>query len=72
MADFTIYSSGLVYCSVCSSLTLEETTARLNTEQPTGIASPWALADEPFKGGEPNPCPCNSNPETHKHYLFVC
>ena len=72
MEDFTVYSDGIVHCSVCSALSPEETTAKLNAEHPTGITSRWEIADEPFATGEPNPCPCKENPETHKHYLFVC
>ena len=69
--DYEAYSVGLCCASVCTSLSLAETTRRLNLEHPTGIA-PWKKVDEPFRTGEPNPCQCNENPKTHKHYLFVC
>ena len=69
--SFRAYSVGLCYASVCTSLSLPETTKRLNLEHPTGI-SPWEKADEKFRTGESNPCQCNENPQTHKHYLFVC
>jgi hypothetical protein len=58
--------------SVCSSLSIEETTARLNVKHPTGIASQWQLSGDKFKGGQENPCPCDKAPDTHKHYLFEC
>lgn len=70
--DFVVYSYGLVSASVCSSLGPEETARRLNEQYPTGLDHPWMLAEEPFRTGEPNPCPCNETPETHKHYLFTC
>lgn len=70
--DFDAYAVGLVYASVCSSICERETTWRLNVEHPTGIPSAWAVADEPFRTGEPNPHPCERAPDTHKHYLFVC
>ena len=69
--DFTIYSMGLCYASICSSLPIEEVKTRMALE-PTGISNKWTLAGESFKTGEPNPCPCDKKPETHKHYLFSC
>lgn len=73
MGEFVAYSVGLVYASVCSSLSPKEITARFNRECPTGIANTWSLSpDETFQTGEPNPCPCADSPTTHKHYLFAC
>ncbi len=70
--DFVIYASGIVYSSVCSSLGLEATLARMQTI-PTGLRSPWALSeDKAFRTGEPNPCPCENQPNTRMHYLFNC
>lgn len=71
MDDFTAYSVGLCYASVCTSLSDDETTARLNAERPTGIG-PWRIADEAFANGDPNPRPCDQNPGTHRHVLFNC
>jgi len=70
--DFKAYSIGMVAASVCSSLSIEETTSRLNTEHPTGINSQWRLSKDNFLGGESNPCICPDYPTTHKHYLFEC
>jgi len=71
--DFDAYRVGLCNASVCSSLDIEETTRKLNQEYPTGIVSKWKLSEEPtFRTGEPNGCPCDLYPETHKHYLFSC
>ena len=73
VAEFAPYAIGIAAASVCSSLSLEETGRRLNDESPTGIPSPWQPSgDAEFRSGEPNPCPCERNPETHKHYLFEC
>lgn len=70
---FYAYAVGLVAASVCTSLSLEEATERLNSEHPTGISSHWQPSkDERFHTGQPNPCPCQQNPDTHKHYLFNC
>ncbi|KKK94562.1 hypothetical protein LCGC14_2681600 [marine sediment metagenome] len=69
--NFVAYSVGLCCASICTSLPLDETTKRLNSECPTGVG-PWEKANEGFRTGETNPCPCNENPETHKHYLFIC
>lgn len=69
--DFKAYSVGLCFASVCTSLSLSESTQRLNLEYSTGVG-PWEKSDEKFRTGDSNPCPCNENPQTHKHYLFVC
>ncbi len=70
--EFKIYSHGPLYMSVCTSLSPEEATIRANKDNPTEIGSPWRIHTGEFNTGEPNPCPCNDHPETHKHYLFVC
>lgn len=70
MDDFTVYSIGLCYASVCTSLPPEEAERRMNTEIPTGTAREWSIAQEPFATGADNPCPCEQKPETHKHYLM--
>lgn len=69
---FAAYSVGLVYASVCTSLTTDQTAARLNEQHPTGITSRWSLADEPFASGDANGRPCNTQPATHRHLLFTC
>lgn len=69
---FEAYSVGVVCASVCTSLPLKEARARLNEEHPTGV-EPWKFSgDKHFKGGQTNPCDCEQNPATHKHYLFNC
>ena len=70
--DFLIYAEGLVSASVCSSLPQEEVEKRM-AAQMCGTASGWVLSKAPtFRQGQPNPCPCERNPATHKHYLFEC
>jgi hypothetical protein len=71
-SEFKIYSHGPLYMSVCTSLSPEEATIRANKDNPTEIDSQWRIHTGEFRNGEPNPCPCNDHPETHKHYLFVC
>ncbi len=67
--EFVVYSDGIVYQSVCSSLGDEETLQRMQGTV-SGTSNGWQFAKEPFRNGEPNPCPCDQHPETHKHYLF--
>jgi hypothetical protein len=66
---------GLVYVSICApaSMTLEQITAQVNLDHPTGIDSAWSLANEPFRNGEDsrNPHPCEID-HTRSHYLFSC
>jgi hypothetical protein len=70
--DYTVYSYGLCYASVCSSLPTGEIAARLNVSHPTGVSSLWGLStDKKFASGEPNPCPCPDYPQ-NRHYLFSC
>lgn len=71
-SDFTAYAVGVCYASVCTSLSDAEATAWLNTQHPTGIASPWSIAREEFHNGDPNGRPCDRHPETHRHLLFAC
>jgi hypothetical protein len=71
--DFIAYGVGLISASVCTSMDIEDATRHLNLNYPTGIESDWSWAKgENFATGEPNPRPCDQNPETHKHYLFHC
>ncbi|HEX6970501.1 MAG TPA: hypothetical protein VF174_17040 [Micromonosporaceae bacterium] len=71
--EFRAYAVGLCSASVCTSLSDEEATERLNSEHPTGISSRWEVADDPtFSDGRPNPLPCDDYPDTHRHILFHC
>jgi len=42
-----------------------------NIAHPTGLDHGWEVSPEPFKGGETNPCECNTDPG-RLHYLMVC
>ena len=73
MGDFTCYAIGLFYASVCTTMkNAEAVEERMNEAHPTGIDSRWRVADEAFRTGEPNPCPCSDHPETHRHWLLSC
>lgn len=70
-----VYSIGLVACSACApaDMTAEEVVAEVNrVVLPTGIESPWSVSADPaFKGGEPNPGPCDRQ-EGRRHWLLEC
>ena len=70
--DFRILRRTLLAIQVCSSLSPDETAVRLNAEEPTGIDSPWSLADKEACKGAPNPVVCAECPTTHRHYVFTC
>ena len=42
-----------------------------NERNPTSLDHGWHIANESFETGEPNPCPCDTDPE-RKHYLLSC
>ena len=65
LSDFTIYASGDVYASVCTSLLINEATRCLNAS--TG--SQWQKSSSNFRTGELNPHVCDESAE-HQHYLF--
>ena len=72
--DFEIYAYGPVHMSVCVAKTMsrEDIELRANLESPTGISSRWEVSeDAAFRGGEPNPCQCEDDPD-RLHYLMVC
>jgi hypothetical protein len=70
--DFQMYTMGLLFLSVCSSLGKEATVARM-ASIPSGTRAGWVFSDdETFATGESNPCPCEQKPDTHMHYLFNC
>jgi hypothetical protein len=69
---FFVYSIGLVFASVCTSLDDETATLRLNLQHPTGISSSWEICEHEFADHSSNPHPCNQSPDTHRHILFNC
>ena len=68
---FDVYAVGIVCASVCTNLSITETTKRLNRQHPTGISSKWALSKDDFSDGSLNPHPCENGGE-NRHYLFNC
>lgn len=70
-----IYAEGFCNLSVCvpKNMPIDEVTTAINEERPSGVTHPWKHSEnETFSGGEPHPCSCNKNPDTHIHYLFHC
>lgn len=69
------YSVGLLTASVCAenSLTPQEVQDEFNKISPAGTMNGWKISDDThFREGATNPCPCDTHPETRKHYLFNC
>ena len=69
LAHTVIYSEGLFFASVCSSLSQAEVEAWM-ARKPCGTTNGWTLADEPFRSGKPNPCLCNHD-ASRQHWLFA-
>jgi hypothetical protein len=71
---FYVYKSSVCYMSVCVIAAMEtyQIEAMANQANPTGLDHEWAIANEPFRSGEPNPCKCNNDPANRKHYLLSC
>ena len=72
MNEVVTYAIGLVSASACVSLAASraEVERVVNVQHPTGVG-PWAIADEPFSTGEPNPCPCSDHTD-RQHWLLHC
>lgn len=70
MTPISIYSFGIVHCSVCAphDMTAEQVEQEVNAHEPTGISSRWHVSEETFRGGEPNPF----RQECGNHWLLVC
>jgi hypothetical protein len=73
LVEFQVLTFGLIYASVCTSLGEQETTERLNLTHPTGLSWGWTPStDARFVTGQPNPCKCEIQPDTHEHRLYTC
>ena len=70
--EFAIYTEGLCFASVCTSLSDDEATARMPL---SGTSMGWQIADQPFNAGTPretpNGSPCPDYPG-NRHLLFEC
>lgn len=72
MDEVAFYSIGIVHMSACAPEAMDaDTVTRIaNSQQPTGVG-PWAITEESFRTGEPNPAPCNTE-EGRRHWLLTC
>jgi hypothetical protein len=70
--DFKVYRMGLYTCSVCTSLTDDAATQKLNRERPSGCSSPWQLSSaEQLAGGKPNGGRCPHD-KKRRHIAYEC
>jgi len=69
---FKVYASGVCSMSVCADnqLSVDEIEMLANIYCPTETESEWEISKDKFRDGKDNPCPCDQNPDTHKHYLL--
>jgi hypothetical protein len=65
--DFERLQEALLGVQVCTSLSDEEATARMNLT-PSGTSHGWQLTDLP----DAQPVPCAEKPSTHRHLVFEC
>lgn len=65
--EFFRLRENLVSVQVCTSLSDEDATVRMNLT-PSGTTHGWQLTDDPDNG----PIPCADDPDTHRHLVFVC
>jgi hypothetical protein len=76
LAGVTVYGLGIVHASVCapSDMPIADMLRDANHQTgPIGLDHGWVLSDDAtFSGGEPNPCPCDQQPDSHLHYLLEC
>lgn len=66
-----IYSTGLVYCSVCApkDFTAKEVEDAVNEQDPLLGDSRWIVSSEDFKDGSKNPHICEKD-DKKLHYLL--
>lgn len=69
--DLTIYSAGLLYCSVCTDAPVTEMINTVNEHNPSGTADGWRVSSDNFEDGSINPSACDKKPK-HYHYLLSC
>jgi len=63
--EFTRLSEGLFDAQVCTSLSDEDATARMN-EVPSGTSYGWQLTTDADRA----PVACADQPATHRHLIF--
>ena len=64
--DFEILHIGLCDAVICTRLPIEEASARLNRESPSGVSHPWS-----FDGDSSNQGPCPDD-QGKTHYRLFC
>lgn len=69
--DFIVYSEGICFASVCTTLSVDDATKELNTRRPSGLHHGWSLSKESFATGQSNPCACDQD-AARRHMLFNC
>jgi hypothetical protein len=65
--EFTRLQEGIFNVQVCTSLSDDEATERVNL-MPPGTTHGWQLSAEPDQA----PVPCDDKPDTHRHLVFEC
>lgn len=65
--DFERLSERLLSIQVCTSLSDEDATTRMNLTA-SGTTHGWQLSVEPANA----PVPCADKPDTHRHLIFDC
>lgn len=73
--EIEVYAIGMCYMSVCAPVefTVDDIELIVNMRHPTSMDRKWMLsADAVYVYDRPNPCPCDANPLTKKHYLLDC
>lgn len=72
--DVQIMAWGLVYLTTCAPADTPANVleAEADRQHPTGLEHGWRIsADESFKSGQPNPCPCEQV-DGRQHTLLEC
>ncbi len=64
--DFEILSIGICDAVICTRLPIEEASARLNRESPSGVSHPWE-----FNGDAAYQSPCPDG-QGKTHYRLFC
>jgi hypothetical protein len=68
LADLIMYSQGMCYASVCTTLPREQIADHC---PPSGTSLGWQVSDEDFQDGTKNGSPCPDLAE-RRHWLVEC
>lgn len=61
---------GLFYATACTTLDDEATDTAMAARPATATRGWTRSKDATFDGGEPNPCPCEQEPNARRHVLY--